>query len=226
MAPVRLQRTYLAIEAVGRIFLTIFLIPWTRPRYTTYRARGLLWPGIYAGLLPARLVTNNFHPSEINSTPGVTIHLQKHSYACRVECIAPTPKCCFNPAPLPLNVLCCYASRRHESLGGQGHLCFIKFVSQCRGGQDKNIYEPCLAHWQICQAVLCSTAITIGMPQSVYPGLAAPLMPPVSKCKCRCAQAVKERHPEAPPRVQWVSGVLLPPGVELTNGTWSPRVNW
>jgi len=40
------------------------------------------------------------------------------------------------------------------------------------------------------------------------------------------SRAVKERHPEAPPRVQWVSGVLLPPGVELTNGTWSPRVNW
>ncbi|KAF5837716.1 hypothetical protein DUNSADRAFT_3971 [Dunaliella salina] len=38
--------------------------------------------------------------------------------------------------------------------------------------------------------------------------------------------AVREKHPEAPPRVQWVSGVLLPPGVPLTNGTWSPRVNW
>lgn len=34
------------------------------------------------------------------------------------------------------------------------------------------------------------------------------------------------RHPTAPPRSQWVSGVLLPPGVQLRNGTWSPRYNW
>jgi hypothetical protein len=34
------------------------------------------------------------------------------------------------------------------------------------------------------------------------------------------------RHPKAPGRVQWVAGVLLPPGVQYTNGTWSPRWSW
>jgi len=24
----------------------------------------------------------------------------------------------------------------------------------------------------------------------------------------------------------WVSGVLLPPGVAMTNGTWGPRAYW
>lgn len=35
-----------------------------------------------------------------------------------------------------------------------------------------------------------------------------------------------ERHPNAPLLSQWVSGVLLPPGVRLTNGSWSPRYGW
>jgi hypothetical protein len=33
-------------------------------------------------------------------------------------------------------------------------------------------------------------------------------------------------HPKAPARTQWVAGVLLPSGVALTNGTWSPRWSW
>eukprot|EP00195_Chlamydomonas_chlamydogama_P006959 CAMPEP_0202890758 /NCGR_PEP_ID=MMETSP1392-20130828/1065_1 /ASSEMBLY_ACC=CAM_ASM_000868 /TAXON_ID=225041 /ORGANISM="Chlamydomonas chlamydogama, Strain SAG 11-48b" /LENGTH=281 /DNA_ID=CAMNT_0049574389 /DNA_START=136 /DNA_END=978 /DNA_ORIENTATION=- len=33
----------------------------------------------------------------------------------------------------------------------------------------------------------------------------------------------RARHPTAPKTVQWVSGVLLPPGVKPTNGTFGPR---
>lgn len=36
----------------------------------------------------------------------------------------------------------------------------------------------------------------------------------------------KKRHPNAPNRVQWQSGVLLPPGVALTNGSFGPRWKW
>ncbi|GLI68829.1 hypothetical protein VaNZ11_013371 [Volvox africanus] len=36
----------------------------------------------------------------------------------------------------------------------------------------------------------------------------------------------RRRHPQAPAAVQWQSGVLLPPGVTLTNGTWGPRWSW
>lgn len=37
---------------------------------------------------------------------------------------------------------------------------------------------------------------------------------------------VKSRHRNAPDFVPWVSGVLLLPGMHMTNGTWSPRVEW
>lgn len=37
---------------------------------------------------------------------------------------------------------------------------------------------------------------------------------------------MKRRHPEAPERAQWWGGVLLPPGVPLTNGTFGPRYKW
>ena len=36
----------------------------------------------------------------------------------------------------------------------------------------------------------------------------------------------RTRHPTAPGRVQWVAGVLLPQGVNYTNGSWSPRWQW
>ena len=36
----------------------------------------------------------------------------------------------------------------------------------------------------------------------------------------------RARHPTAPLRTQWISGVLLPPGQILTNGTWGPRASW
>jgi hypothetical protein len=36
----------------------------------------------------------------------------------------------------------------------------------------------------------------------------------------------KKHHPTAPARVQWSTGVLLPPGVVLGNGTKSPRWWW
>lgn len=39
-------------------------------------------------------------------------------------------------------------------------------------------------------------------------------------------QSYRSRHPTAPQRVQWQSGVLLPPGVMITNGTWGPRWTW
>ena len=36
----------------------------------------------------------------------------------------------------------------------------------------------------------------------------------------------RAKHPNAPTEVQWMSGVLLPLGVGLTNGTWSVRWHW
>ncbi|KAK9803429.1 hypothetical protein WJX72_011992 [[Myrmecia] bisecta] len=36
----------------------------------------------------------------------------------------------------------------------------------------------------------------------------------------------QERHPTAPDHVQWHTGVVLPPGIPLNNGTWSPRYFW
>lgn len=51
---------------------------------------------------------------------------------------------------------------------------------------------------------------------------------PISQVNVRgdLPPAMRQRHPNAPARLQWVSGVLLPPGVKLGNGTWSPRYNW
>lgn len=34
------------------------------------------------------------------------------------------------------------------------------------------------------------------------------------------------RHPEAPKKTPWISGILVPPGQVLTNGTWGPRYSW
>ena len=42
----------------------------------------------------------------------------------------------------------------------------------------------------------------------------------------RLSKAAQQRHPDAPKEVQWHSGVVLPRGVRLTNGTWSPRHDW
>lgn len=42
----------------------------------------------------------------------------------------------------------------------------------------------------------------------------------------RISAEQRARHPTAPEVVQWHSGVLLPKGVRLTNGTWSPRYDW
>lgn len=39
-------------------------------------------------------------------------------------------------------------------------------------------------------------------------------------------ESYRQRHKESPAMVQWSSGVLLPPGVRLTNGTWGPRWLW
>ena len=36
----------------------------------------------------------------------------------------------------------------------------------------------------------------------------------------------RNRHPAAPERVEWVAGAVLPRGVALENGTWSPRAVW
>eukprot|EP00798_Chlamydomonas_sp_ICE-L_P012331 gene12331-15505_t len=35
-----------------------------------------------------------------------------------------------------------------------------------------------------------------------------------------------KKHADAPPIVQWWSGVLLPAGIEPNNGTWGPRYQW
>jgi hypothetical protein len=37
---------------------------------------------------------------------------------------------------------------------------------------------------------------------------------------------VRKRRKNVPHRVQWVAGVLLPPGLEMKNGTWGPRLAW
>lgn len=53
----------------------------------------------------------------------------------------------------------------------------------------------------------------------------APASPEVNM-RGRISQAQRDRHPSAPALVQWEAGVILPHGVELTNGTYSPRYNW
>eukprot|EP00899_Mesostigma_viride_P015426 jgi/Mesvir1/23885/Mv10674-RA.1 len=37
---------------------------------------------------------------------------------------------------------------------------------------------------------------------------------------------LKQRHPQAPDMVEWVSGVIVHPQRPFTNGTWSPRYKW
>jgi hypothetical protein len=56
-------------------------------------------------------------------------------------------------------------------------------------------------------------------------GTLAPASPEVNM-RGRRPDALLARHPDAPLKSQWVSGVLLPPKVQLRNGTWSPRCNW
>lgn len=53
----------------------------------------------------------------------------------------------------------------------------------------------------------------------------APAAPEVNM-RGRLSKAAQQRHPDAPVQVAWHSGVILPRGVTLTNGTWSPRYNW
>lgn len=53
----------------------------------------------------------------------------------------------------------------------------------------------------------------------------APASPEVNMRK-RLSLAQQQRHPQAPKDVQWHAGVLLPHGVQLTNGSWSPRHQW
>lgn len=40
------------------------------------------------------------------------------------------------------------------------------------------------------------------------------------------AQEQRNRHPNAPERVQWHAGAVLPRGIVLKNGTWGPRYTW
>lgn len=53
----------------------------------------------------------------------------------------------------------------------------------------------------------------------------APASPEVNM-RGRLSKAQQRRHPDAPVQVQWHSGVVLPRGVTLTNGSWSPRHDW
>ncbi|KAL4430553.1 hypothetical protein ABPG77_005793 [Micractinium sp. CCAP 211/92] len=53
----------------------------------------------------------------------------------------------------------------------------------------------------------------------------APASPEVNM-RGALSRAMRQRHPDAPERVQWHAGVLLPHGVKLTNGSWSPRHDW
>lgn len=40
------------------------------------------------------------------------------------------------------------------------------------------------------------------------------------------SQRQRSQHPDAPTEVQWHAGAVLPRGVELRNGSWSPRYEW
>jgi hypothetical protein len=53
----------------------------------------------------------------------------------------------------------------------------------------------------------------------------APASPEVNM-RGRLSKAMQQRHPQAPAAVAWHAGVLLPRGVQLRNGSWSPRHNW
>ena len=53
----------------------------------------------------------------------------------------------------------------------------------------------------------------------------APAAPEVNM-RGRLSTLQRRNHPKAPRVVQWQSGVLLPKGTEMTNGTWSPRYEW
>lgn len=53
----------------------------------------------------------------------------------------------------------------------------------------------------------------------------APAFPEVNM-RGRLNADYRKRHPNAPEEVPWSSGVLLPPGVQLTNGTWGVRWYW
>ncbi|MEW5303235.1 MAG: hypothetical protein WDW38_001555 [Sanguina aurantia] len=52
-----------------------------------------------------------------------------------------------------------------------------------------------------------------------------PVMPEVNM-RGDLPDSFRSRHAKAPKTVQWESGVLLPPGVPLRNGTWGPRWLW
>lgn len=53
----------------------------------------------------------------------------------------------------------------------------------------------------------------------------APAAPEVNM-RGRRPEHFRQRHPDAPLRCPWIAGVLLPPGVAPTNGSWSPRYWW
>lgn len=42
----------------------------------------------------------------------------------------------------------------------------------------------------------------------------------------KISEAMRKRHPTAPASVQWTAGVLLVPGLGMTNGSWGPRADW
>lgn len=49
---------------------------------------------------------------------------------------------------------------------------------------------------------------------------------PQLNMKGRISADQRKRHPNAPERCQWTSGVLLPADVPLKNGTFGPRYSW
>jgi hypothetical protein len=53
----------------------------------------------------------------------------------------------------------------------------------------------------------------------------APANPEVNM-RGRLSLAAQKRHAHAPAEVQWHAGVILPHGVTLKNGSWSPRHDW
>lgn len=53
----------------------------------------------------------------------------------------------------------------------------------------------------------------------------APAAPEVNQ-RGALSAGMRQRHSQAPARTHWHSAVLLPRGVALGNGSWSPRSLW
>ncbi len=49
---------------------------------------------------------------------------------------------------------------------------------------------------------------------------------PEVNMRANYSEEFRRRHPSAPEQVGWTAGAVLPRGIALENGTWSPRAAW